>query len=411
MAGRMDDLIFRIPATIVFGSDALQRVPASVAAYGTRALLLTESALRDARYVGRLQDSLEKRGIHCIVYDEVMPGGGGESLDEIIDLARSSQTQMIIGMGGMKVLTAARLAAMAVPNRLRFDDILQNGGPGATATCMPYIEIPSSCRNHFMLKDFLIVTDRQTKTPRTIRVPGDMAKLIAIDPRMSLTLSPRYTGAVMMDSLLASIEGYLSPRGSFLSDAVLLHAIEILASNVVEACRKTGNERARNRASEAGLLSAVGLSMSSQGIGGAISYALNSRFDVPKSWVSTALLPHIVDNIGSVRPEKLAKLAFSLGESLDDEALHYVSTRGGESLGTVAVTVKELSPPQLAARISSAVRRLIGVLDLPARLRDFDLPLDEMGEVAEVAAAMDMASASPVPFSSDEVFDLIKQAF
>jgi alcohol dehydrogenase class IV len=123
------------------------------------------------------------------------------------------------------------------------------------------------------------------------------------------------------------------------------------------------------------------------------------------------LIPHIVDNIGSVRPEKLAKLAFSLGESLDDEALHYVSTHGGESLGTVAVTVKELSPPQLAARISSAVRRLIGVLDLPARLRDFDLPLDEMGEIAEIAAAMDMASSSPVPFSSDEVFDLIKQAF
>ena len=118
----MDDLVFRIPATIVFGSDALQRVPASVAAYGTRALLLTESALRDARYVARLQESLERRGIHCIVYDEVMPGGGGESLDEIIALARSSQTQMIIGMGGMKVLTAARLAAMSVPNRLRFDD-------------------------------------------------------------------------------------------------------------------------------------------------------------------------------------------------------------------------------------------------------------------------------------------------
>ncbi len=166
----MDELIFRIPATIVFGSEALQRVPASVAAYGTRALILTESALREARYVGRLQDSLEKRGIHCIVYDEVMPGGGTESLDEIIELARSSQTQMLIGMGGMKVLTAARLAAMAVPNRISFDDILRNGGPGATATCLPYIEIPSSCRNHFMLKNFLIITDRQAKTPQTIRV-------------------------------------------------------------------------------------------------------------------------------------------------------------------------------------------------------------------------------------------------
>ena len=407
----MDELLFRIPATIVFGNDSLQRIPAAVASYGSRALILTELGLRDARYVGRLQELLERRGIHCIVYDEVAPGGGSESLEEVISIARTSQTQMIIGMGGMKVLTAARLSAVAVPSKLSLADILFRGGVPADAPSLPYIEVPSSCRNHFMLKDYVIITDRDTKTPQVIRVPQDLARLIAIDPRLSLSLSPRYTGAVMMDSLLASIEGFLSPRGSFLSDALLLQAIEMLAANVIEACRKTGNERARGRATEAGLLSAIGLSLSSQGIGGAIAYALNARFDVPKSWVSTALLPHIVDNIAASRPEKLARLAYALGESLDDEDLHVVSKRGGESLGTVSISVMEYSPAQLASRVSSAIRRLIGVLDLPARLRDFDLPLDEMSDVAETAASMDMAQASPVPHSSEEVFDLIKQAF
>jgi alcohol dehydrogenase len=407
----MDELILRIPATIIFGADALTRVSSAVSEYGSRALILTESALREAKYVPRLQDLLERRGIHCIVYDDVTPGGGSESLNEIISLARSSQIQMIIGMGGMKVLTAARLASMAVPNRLGLEDILQSGGLRPGERCLPYIEVPSSCRNHFMLKDFVIITDNETKSPQVIRVPADIAKLIVIDPRISLTLSPRYTGAVMMDSLLASIEGYLSPRASFLSDATLLQAIEMLSSNVVEACRPTGNERARTRAAEAGLLAAIGLSMSSQGVGGAVAYALNSRFDIPKSWVSTVLLPHIVDNIASVRPEKLARLARALGESLDDEDLRVASRRGGESLGTVAVSVKELSPSQLASRISSAIRRLIGVLDLPNRLRDFDLPLDEMNDVAEIAAVMDMSATSPVPFSAEEIFDLIKQAF
>lgn len=407
----MDDLLLRIPSTIHYGPDVIHRVGSGVAEFGNRALILTEPALQDARYVGKLRESLERRGISCIVYDDLAPGTGLEAVNETVELARSSKAQMVIGMGGMKVLTAARLTAAAAPRRVKLQDVLSGALAEGNAPSLTYVEIPSSCRNHFMLKDHLIVTDYETRTPRVVRLPHGLTRAIFIDPRLSLTLSPRYTGAVMMDSLLASIEGYLSPRGSFFSDAMLIDAITILVANVREACLKNGNERARMRATEAGMLTALGLSLSSQGVGGAITYALNARYNVPKSWIATVLLPHIVDNITASRPDKLKRLHSTLAAADEEAAEKFATVDTGVFRGGAVVGVREMTPVDLATDVSAGIRRLIGVLDLPARLRDFDLPLDEMAGVAETAAFLELSATSPVPFSAPELYDLIKQAF
>jgi alcohol dehydrogenase len=131
----------------------------------------------------------------------------------------------------------------------------------------------------------------------------------------------------------------------------------------------------------------VGLSISTQGAGGALVYALNGRFGVPKSWLATALLPHVLDYHAGVRPEKVAKIARALGEDIPG-----------------------ISNQDDANQASTVTRRLIGKLSLPARLQDFDLSLDDMVEVAEIAAGLEMVGFAPVAFSQQDLYDLLKQA-
>ena len=63
-----------------------------------------------------------------------------------------------------------------------------------------------------------------------------------------------------------------------------------------------------------------------------------------------------------------------------------------------------------ANQASTVTRRLIGKLSLPARLQDFDLRLDDMVEVAEIAAGFRMVGYAPVAFSRQDLYDLLKQA-
>ena len=133
---------------------------------------------------------------------------------------------------------------------------------------------------------------------------------------------------------------------------------------------------------------ALGLSISSQGIGGAVAYAINSRFDVPKSWTSTVVLPYLLDYFEGTRPEKLRRIAIALGE------------REFEDTG-----------PRGMHRAGSAARRLLARTALPARLRELDLTLDDLSGAADAASDLEMIGFVPVPISTQELYDILKQAY
>jgi alcohol dehydrogenase class IV len=117
-------------------------------------------------------------------------------------------------------------------------------------------------------------------------------------------------------------------------------------------------------------------------------YAVNALREIPKTWIATTLLPHIIDSSIGARADKIAHVARILGE--DTEGI-----RTGEA----------------AFRTSAVMRRLIGRLSLPARLRDFGLELDELMELAEEASELEMMNYLPTPSTPEGLFDIIKQAY
>ena len=66
---------------------------------------------------------------------------------------------------------------------------------------------------------------------------------------------------------------------------------------------------------------------------------------------------------------------------------------------------------EAAGRAVEAMRRLIGTLGLPGRLRDFDLNLDDMVDIAGTARSFDMMNYLPRAISTEDLYELIKSAF
>jgi len=53
----------------------------------------------------------------------------------------------------------------------------------------------------------------------------------------------------------------------------------------------------------------------------------------------------------------------------------------------------------------------MGLLKVPARLKEFDLSLDRLVPVAEVARDLDFVAFSPRPISTEDAYDILKQAY
>ncbi len=382
----MPDVLFQIPARVVFGLDAINRIGQLVADYGERAFLVTEAILYEGKVINKVQDILDKKGVQNIVFDEVIPNATSRTVDDGVTLARGSHADVVVGLGGVRTLSVARCIAMTAPSKHDMDDYLSGVLPQEDA--LPYIEVPTTCRNPFMFVDEYLMIDGRDRTGRVGRTQKGLTKAALIDPKLSLTLPAKYTATTVMDTLLACVEGLLSSRANFLSDTYLTRAVEILGTLVKGGVQNVDDLHMRMNASSAGLLMALGLATSKLGIGSALSFALNSRFMVPKSWVATILLPYVLEFAVNVRGDRIQQIGRLLGEETGDA-----------------------SSVEAPMRTIEAVRRIISSLGLPTRLREFDLTLDEMIEVAGVARSFDMMNYLPRVVSTEDIYELIKSAF
>ena len=382
----MPDILFQVPTRVVFGLDAISRIGQIVAEYGERAFLVTEAILYEGKVINRIQEIFEKKGVPCIVFDEVVPNATSRTTDDGVTLARGSHADVVIGLGGIRALSIAKSIAMTVPSENDMDEFLSGVQPQSPP--LPYIEVPTTCRNPFMFLDEYLIVDGRDRTGRIGRTQKGITKTVLVDPKLSLTLPAKYTATTIMDTLLGCVEGYLSARANFLADTYFTKAIQILGALIAEGMQNIDDLRGRMNASMAGLLLGLGLSTSKLGIGSALAFAINSRFMAPKSWVSTILLPSVLEFAVNVRGDRIADIARLLGED-----------------------ISQAPSVEAPVRAIDAVRRIISSLNLPTRLREFDLSLDELIEVAGAARSFDMMNYLPRVVSTEDIYEMIKSAF
>ncbi len=381
----MRNFSIKLPSTVVFGQDVLPQLGPLAREHGTRALLVTEGVLHEGKHIERTVEILKRSGLELMVYDELMPNSNSSRVNEIASLARASKTQVVVGLGGMRVLSVARCVANIATSPLKIGDLMEGK---KTDSSLPYIEIPTSFRNHLMMRDEAIMRDSMAERVRIVRiVPGTVSSVV-VETNFAQTLSSKYALAAILDTMLAAIEGYFSTNTSLYSDALLERVIRELHGAAITGVKQPSDGRFRARAAEAGLLTAMALGVTGQGAGGALSYGINARFSLPKSWVASILLPHVMDYLVSKNQEKAARVAEALGEPISG-----------------------ISPAEDAPRAVRGIRKLVSQLDLPVRLRDLDVTLDELSHCAEQVADLEILGGVPGGAGVAELQRLVSTAY
>lgn len=368
----MDEITIEGIQNVHFGVDSLKHLGKATLACGKRVLLVAEHLETDQG--NTVKAVLNSVGIDPFCFNDIRAGVKISVLEDISKIGRAEGIDVVIGLGGMRVLSLAKIAAAMIGSGAALEDALLGNFPHSNCS---YIEVPVSCRNHFMLKNACVIDDTTIGRPRFLELPPGLTKAVFIDPEQGLRLSKKYQAMAILDTVLASVEGYLSRKGNFFSDMCCAEAICILH----EALFQTDEMQNRILAARGGLLSCMGLAGSSQGIGGILSYMINAAFRVPKSWTAIVLLPYILDMYAARGEEKLYRIGEALGEGRDD-----------------------LSAAQ-------AVRRILTQFEFPTRLRDFNLGLEELYTICDDAAAFPLNASCGLSLNSNEVCELIKKAF
>jgi alcohol dehydrogenase len=327
---------------------------------------------------------LEMSGISSIVFDSVGPDSFSEVVDAAAGLASAGKAQLVIGLGGVHTLSIARAIALLTPSALRVDDYMDGNRPDKKA--LPMLAIPTACRDPFMFKDSIMMIDGRNRNTVLKNTFGEYPKAVFIDPETASSIPAATFTFTIMDTLMYAIEGLMSEKSNFLSENLFLKAISALFTSDRKHDENTWDHEALVKAARAGMVTAMGLSMAGPGFGAALSMIISSRARAPRVLVSAVILPLVLEYGVKVCPEKIARLAPILSES-----------------------VEGLSSVEAAGRVVETIRHRIGLKRVQMRLSEFGLGVDDLGSIADSVRHFDFITQLPAPLTAEDLISMLRK--
>ena len=191
-----------------------------------------------------------------------------------------------------------------------------------------------------------------------------------------------------IETLAIATEAYLSQKATFFSDMIAEKAVELLGYAIDGSPTLTITTPQEVLYSQAGCMASLAAASSSIGAGSLISLCVNSRFKITKPLVASILFPYIIEDASKFRSDRLARVSRILraapADSSDNDAVD---------------------------ALAEYVRQHIAKANLPARLKDLNVSIEQLSLSAEDGGELDLITTVQRSMTSDDLFDLIKQAF
>ncbi|MCL2758695.1 MAG: iron-containing alcohol dehydrogenase [Treponema sp.] len=372
------DNSFKFDPEVLIGADTLSMAGTIAGRYGGRMMIAADHRL-ESQVVNRLKETLEDSGLEAIVFDGIEENSSVEMAENIVELSRAAHCDVIIGFGGENTQTIARMAAIMAPMRITAFELLD--GRNLQNKFLPFLSIPTEGAGVFSAINYFLAADPRNKFIKSIPSPDKLYASIIIDSNQFKFLSENNAMAFVLEGFFSAVEAYCSTRANFLSDAILERALNFFAKLLKTG---TGTINAETFA-QASFLTALGSSVSSPGIGAALSAAISARCSIQKPLCSAALFPVIAERLVGARPEKMARVASFLGNA------------------------KAASVAEAAASSVDGIRRIMGAVNVPASLAEHNIPLDRLTAAVEAARNLELTANSPWTVSEEEVFKILKQ--
>lgn len=389
----LDDLIhFCAPARLIMGCGTRRQLPALVQRLGWRAGLLVTDRFFTGQtpWVREYVEAARALGIAVQVFDGGAPDPTTVLCDEATRAVRAQAGDLpidhVIALGGGSNIDLAKALCLTVPSGRPVRSFV--GGIGRVRP-LPLIALPTTAGTGSEATPGAILVDPENATKIAVMDNALRPQVALIDPDFTLSCPPRVTADAGIDAFTHAIESFLTidsalydrqgdadPGYSGRSSLTMLFARESLrlcARWMVPAYETGDSREARVGMAYASVYAA--LSYGSAGLHAVhgLAYAVAGQTHKSHGSTNAVMLPYVLDEVATVRPQEFIELAEILG------------------LG-------RLGAADAALQVPVQVRRLVARLGIPSDLQAFGVAQAQLETlVADGMAVARLAKAFPVP--------------
>jgi choline dehydrogenase len=299
-----------VPTRLVHGSGALGALAEVLAELGvTRPLLVTDPGVAAAGLVERALEQIPG----ATLFDEVRPNPDIALVDHGRDVYLEAGCDGLVGLGGGSSLDTAKSIGVLVRHGGSILDY-EYGREPLTKRVPPLVAIPTTAGTGSEVTLWAVITDHERRIKFNVGgTPLIGAHVALIDPKLMLGLPPAVTAATGMDALSHAIECYTCDYHQPFTDAVALHAIELVGQWLRTAVEDGGNLEARTWMAHAATLGGMSYGTESAGAAHAMSQSAGGVHDCPHGALTARVLGPVCEYNAPADPGRYARIADALG--------------------------------------------------------------------------------------------------
>ena len=387
-----------VPTRIVFGNEKIDSLRDEVKKLGGKRVLVLSG-----RTVAEKTDSVRRinEGLGDLsagVYSGLIQRAPLSTAIEAANMAVANGVDTLVGVGGSTISDAARMIAVLMAEGITTVDQLRQLGedqdmalePNLDGKSLPLqVSIPTTLSAGEFNMGGGNVLDDQAGHKIRVRHPRLYADLIMLDPVMTegtpdwLWLS---TGVKALDHC---IERLYSTGNQPAIDAPVLAAAEMLFTYLPKSRESDVDPEARLQCLVAAWMSMMGAPNFSMGLSHAIGHIIGVHYSVGHGYTSCVTQPYVMEFNRPVSAAKQALLARSAG----------LDTRG-------------MSDEAAAEAAARAVDDFIMGMGMPHRLRELEIPKEDLPKIAELVLTDGGTRSNPIYITSaEQVMGVLTAAF
>jgi choline dehydrogenase len=347
-----------LPTRLVHGAGAIARLGELCAAYGVRRpLVVTDAGVVAAGLAARALERLSDP----VLFAEVRANPDIALVDRAAALYAEERCDGLVAVGGGSPMDTAKAVGVVVRHG---GSIAQYewGHDELTHRIPPLVTVPTTAGTGSEVTLWAVITDPGRRIKFNVGGTALIAPHAAlVDPELMLALPPAVTAATGMDALAHAVECYTCDYHQPFTDAVALHAIELVAAWLVPAVEDGHDLEARTGMAHAATLAGMSYGTESAGAAHAMSQSAGGVHDCSHGALTARLLGPVCAYNAPAAPQRYVRVAQALGV-LDTggdpreaavagvEAIHALTERVG--IPTMAALGFREEEIQLLARIA-----------------------------------------------------------
>jgi alcohol dehydrogenase class IV len=372
---------------VYFGADSLDQLGGELDRLdASRAVIVCGASIaRNAPIQSLLRESLGRRVAG--MFDGVRAHGPLPVVAAAADMLRALEADAVVAVGGGSAIVTARAASILLAEGGDIRSLCTRfpaGGapvsPRLARAKIPQLVVPTTPTTAYG-KAGSAVFDPDEKRRLTLFDPKTRAASLFVHPALIMSAPVELVRGAALNAFVMAVQGLESATREPLADALLLHALRLLARWLPLLGSDADGVEARGDLVLAALLAGQGTDYTTGALASVIGHAIGARFDLDNGLVNAVLLPHTVRFNAAATGDRLADVSNILNSAQVDDPV-------------------------------TAIEAFLQAAPIPRRLRDLGLGASALPLIAADAGRDWFLHQNPRPIrDSSDLIEILKVAW